>query len=387
MARSEAGCFRRHCIETLYRPSVLALVCYAIYVAWLLYRYGNDATVFIYIGSYFADRPGVVSQLVREIGFGPPYWRAGFDGQFYYYIALDPFKAWELLDTVARYQRILYPMLVRLLSFGVLPTIPYLMIAVNLAFMVAGTEFLCRFLRLFQLNPWYSIGYAFNIGLMVCLRRDLAEPIMCALVIAAIYLVETRGPTSLAGVLFSLALFTKETAILFILPYTFWFLLHSREDRARATIFALIAVLPYSLFQTFLFFRFGLVAFLGVGNLQTLTLIPFYGILQTKRQFLELVSMITLIAIPATASLLLFLKGALRRKSHHPLAMGLLLNALFLIFLPPPSYLDVFTYSRVALGLAIAWMSYAAVFHSRSLLAYSLVWAIPFQFMHVLWLL
>jgi hypothetical protein len=188
-------------------------------------------------------------------------------------------------------------------------------------------------------------------------------------------------------VLFSLALFTKETAILFILPYTFWVLLHSRKDRVRATIFALIAVLPYSLFQTLLFFRFGVVAFLGVGNLQTLTLIPFYGILQTKRQFLELVSMITLVAIPATASLLLFSEGTLRCKSHHPLAMGLLVNALFLIFLPPPSYLDVFTYSRVALGLAIAWMSYAAVSHSRPLLAYSLVWAIPFQFTHVLWLL
>jgi len=387
MARSEAGCFRSHCIETLYRPSVLALVCYATYVAWLLYRYGNDATVFIYIGSYFADRPGVVSQLVHEIGFGPPYWRAGFDGQFYYYIALDPFKAWQLVDTVSRYQRILYPMLVRLLSFGVLSAIPFLMVAVNLVFIAVGTEFLCRFLRLFQLNPWYSIGYAFNIGLMVCLRRDLAEPVMCALVIAAIYFVETRGPTSLAGLLFSAALFTKETAILFVLPYIVWFLLRSGGDRVRATIFALIAVLPYSLFQGLLFFRFGVVAFLGVGNLQTLTLIPFYGILLTGRQFLELVSMITLIAIPATASLLLFSESTLRRKGHHPLAIGLLLNALFLIFLPPPSYLDVFTYSRVALGLAIAWMGYAAILRSRRLLAYSLVWAIPFQFTHLQWLM
>ena len=278
-------------------------------------------------------------------------------------------------------------MFVRLLSFGVLSAIPHLMIVVNLVSIAVGTEFLSRLLRLFQLNPWYCIGYSFNIGLMVCLRRDLAEPVMCALLIAAIYFVETRGPTFLAGLLFSLALFTKETAILFILPYIFWFLLRSKGNRVRPTTFSLITALPYLLFQILLFFRFGEVAFLGVGNLQTLTLIPFYGIIETGREFLELVSMLTLIVIPATASLLLFSESTLRCKNRHPLLMGLLLNALFLIFLPPPSYLDVFTYSRVALGLAIAWMSYAAILRSKRLMAYSIVWAIPFQFTHVQWLL
>jgi len=385
MTRSRTTCFSSHCINVLYRPSVFALVCYGIYLSWLLYSYGNDATVFAYIGSYFADRPGVVSQLVHEIGFGPPYWRAGFDGQFYYYIALDPFNAWQILDTVARYQRILYPILVRLLSFGVLSTIPYLMVAVNLFFIVVGTEFFCRLLKLVDLSPWYSIGYAFNIGQLVCLRRDLSEPIMCAFILLAIYFTETKGPSPLAGLMFSLALFTKETAILFILPYLLWAFLWSGKHKVMSTYFGMIMILPYSVFQVLLLYRFGLLAFFGVGNLQTLTLIPFYGIVQIQRHFLEYISMITLVVIPAAASILLFVHKP-NRKSWHPLIIAMLLNGLFLVFLPPPSYVDVFTYSRVALGLAVSWMAYGAISRTKWMLIYSIMWSIPFQFVHVPWL-
>jgi hypothetical protein len=350
---------------------------------WLLSNYANDATVFIQIGQYFVRRPGVVSQIVHQIGFGPPYSEAGFDGQFYYYIALDPFNAWQILDTVARYQRILYPILVRLLSFGVLPAIPYLMITVNLAFMVVGTEFFSKLLKLFGVNPWYSIGYAFNIGQLVCLRRDLPEPIMCAFIVAAIYFAEIRGSSLLTATMFALALFTKETAILFIPPYLLWVFLTARKSKTRVIVFALVSILPYSLFQFLLLYRFGSVAFLGVGNLQTLTSIPFYGMLQMPRRFLELISMITLIAIPAVVSISIFLSATPRQKNRHPLAMALLLNALFMIFMPPPSWVDVFTYSRVALGLAVAWMGYGAISRTRWMLIFSLVWAIPFQAVHL----
>jgi hypothetical protein len=375
-----------HSIKSLYRPSIVALLYYAIYLAWLLSSYENDATVFAYIGTIFADRRGSVPEIVREIGFGPPYWRAGFDGQFYYYIALDPFNAWQVLDTVARYQRILYPLIVRSLSFGILPLIPYLMVAVNLAFVAIGTEFLARFLKLHQINPWYSIGYAFYIGQLVCLRRDLPEPIMCAFVLAAIYIVETRGLTPLAGLFFSLALFTKETAMLFIAPYLLWLLVSIRQSKIKAVTFATMIILPYSLFQLLLFYRFGLVPFFGVGNLQTLTWIPFYGVVQIPRPFLELVSMTIMIVIPAVGALAVFLRATIH-KTFHPLVLALLLNGLFLIFLPPPSYLDVFTYARVSLGLAVAWIAYAASTHNRRMLAYSILWTVPFQFEYLQWLL
>jgi hypothetical protein len=95
------------------------------------------------------------------------------------------------------------------------------MIIVNLAPIFVGTEYLVRLLKWFHLNPWYSLGYGLYIAQLLCLSRELPEPLMCAFVIAAVYYAETRGSFRVAGILFSLALFTKEPAILFMAAYSF----------------------------------------------------------------------------------------------------------------------------------------------------------------------
>jgi len=356
------------------------LASYVLYVALVLSLHKYDPTVFIHIGGLFANRISSVARLVHSIGFGPPFWKAGFDGQFYYYIALDPQSAWQLLDTTARYQRILYPMIVRSLSLGYLPLIPLLMIIVNLASIFAGTEFLARLLKWFRLNSWYSLGYGFNIAQLLCLSRDLPEPLMYAFVIVAIYYAETRGSFRVAGILFSLALFTKEPAILFIAAYAFGLLLSSKKGSPRnAAFLVLISILPYAVYQLMLLYRFGQVAFFGVGNLQTLNLIPFYGVFQAPRTPVELIFIAILIVIPATLSLCIFFRSVVRG-SIDPLLVALLLNALFLAFLPPPSYIDMFTYGRVSLGLATAWMAHAGISRNKRMLAYSILWTIPFEF-------
>ena len=210
--------------------------------------------------------------MVHGIGFGPPLWKAGFDGQFYYYIALDSLNAWELLDTTARYQRILYPIVVRSLSFGYLPSIPVLMVFVNLASIFVGTEFLARLLKWFHLNSWYSLGYGFHIGQLVCLRKDLPEPLMYAFVIAAIYYAEAKGSLRFAGIMFPLALFTKEPAILFIAAYALGLLLSSRRRSPRsAALLVAISVLPYAAYQLMLLYRYGQVAFFCCGETSRLS--------------------------------------------------------------------------------------------------------------------
>jgi hypothetical protein len=82
--------------------------------------------------------------------------------------------------------------------------------------------------------------------------------------------------------------------------------------------------------------------------------------------------------IPAALSLVIFFRGVVRANVK-ALLVALLLNALFLVFLPPPSYIDVFTYGRVSLGLATAWMACAGFSQNRRMLAYSILWTIPFQ--------
>jgi hypothetical protein len=367
----------------LFRPSVVVLAAYILYVEFVLSLHQYDPTVFIQIGSLFADRASSVARLVHDIGFGPPFWKDGFDGQFYYYIALDPVHAWELLDTTARYQRILYPMIVRLLSFGYLPSIPFLMIIVNLVSIFAGTELLARLLKWLHLNSWYSLGYGFHIGQLVSLRRDLPEPLMYAFVIAAIYYAEARGSYRVAGIMFLLALFTKEPAILFIAAYAFGLLLSSRRKSPRsAALLVAVSVLPYAAYQLMQLYRFGQVAFFSLGNLQTFSLIPFYGIFQAPRAPFELVSIAIAIVIPATLSLAIFFRSVIRRNVE-PLLIALLLNALLLTFLPSMSYIDVFTYGRVSLGLATAWIAYAGFSQNKRMLTYSILWAIPTQLNYV----
>jgi hypothetical protein len=192
---------------------------------------------------------------------------------------------------------------------------------------------------------------------------------MFAFVIAAIYYAETRGSFRVAGVLFSLALFTKEPAILFTVAYAFGLLLSSRRRSPRGAAFLVgISVLPYAAYQLLLLYRFGQVAFFGVGKLQTFNLIPFYGVFQTPRTPVELLFITILIVIPATLSIAMFFCSVVRGRVE-PLLVALLLNALFLAFLPPPSYVDVFTYGRVSLGLATAWIAQAGFSQNRRMLS------------------
>jgi hypothetical protein len=277
-------------------------------------------------------------------------------------------------------------MIVRSLSLGYLPSMPFLMIIVNLASIFAGTEFLARLLKWFHLNSWYSLGYGFHIGQLVCLRRDLPEPLMYAFVIAAIYYAEARGSFRFAGILFSLALFTKEPAILFIAAYALGLLLSSRRSQRSPALLVPISILPYAAYQLVLLYRFGQAAFFGVGNLQTFNLIPFYGVFQAPRTPFELISIAILIVIPATLSLAIFFRGVVRANVK-PLLVALLLNALFLVFLPPPSYIDVFTYGRVSLGLATAWIAYSGFSQNRRMLSYSILWTIPLQLDYLQWML
>ncbi len=104
----------------------------------------------------------------------------GYDGQFYLMIALDPFitgQAFENMDKPAyRYQRVLYPWVSRLLSFGQPELIPVAMAAVNLAAVLFGTLVIGVFCLRQGLTPGWALVYGLSSGLFLSSLRDLAEP-------------------------------------------------------------------------------------------------------------------------------------------------------------------------------------------------------------------
>ena len=112
-------------------------------------KFNKNITGFMVIGDYFKAPQIWTGETLIHKG------SVGYDGQYYYYIAHDPFilgQSYDHIDFPAyRYQRIIYPLAAWLLSFGHPPLIPWMMVAVNLLGILLGTWFLILILKHFGL--------------------------------------------------------------------------------------------------------------------------------------------------------------------------------------------------------------------------------------------
>src|SRR5208282_2101510 len=103
---------------------------YGLIIAARFATYGFDAAGFVDAGVNFCD----VKQMPVPLGL---FSKNGYDGQFYYRLALDPFTKQQTAFGITldippyRQQRILYPMLVHALALGRAQWVPWALIAVN----------------------------------------------------------------------------------------------------------------------------------------------------------------------------------------------------------------------------------------------------------------
>jgi len=94
------------------RPWQIVLIANVLYLGVILALNGGDPEAFVTLGECF-------SQCAEHDGTDCPAESEGYDGQFAYYIARDPGGSPPCLDAPAyRMQRILLPMLARVLSLG-----------------------------------------------------------------------------------------------------------------------------------------------------------------------------------------------------------------------------------------------------------------------------
>src|SRR3990170_3622248 len=123
----EAASMRMPWRERL-RPWQIAGAVGLLYIGLTLARYGGDPRAF-----------AVSCPDPQRISTG----RCGYDGQFTYTIATDPAGGVPFMDVPAyRYQRILYPMLARVIGLGQADSIAWALILVNLIALMAGTAIL-----------------------------------------------------------------------------------------------------------------------------------------------------------------------------------------------------------------------------------------------------
>src|SRR5207244_3974205 len=140
--------------------------------------------------------------------------KIGYDGQFYYFLAVDPKNGRDYMDAPGViYSRIGYPVTARALSGGNPAVIPYMMVLVNILAAVGGTLAIAFLLKRRGLPPALALLYGFFPGLVIAVLRDLTEPLAFGLAAAGLLAFNPRSKLRLlaSASLFGMAMLTRET--------------------------------------------------------------------------------------------------------------------------------------------------------------------------------
>lgn len=173
----------------------------------------GDIGSWILVGSRFATSgqlwlaPGIP---IRQNSYG-------YDGQFYYRLALNPANLHQsaygiTLDAPYRLMRIGYPVLTWLASAGQRALVPAMLVAVNVAAMAAIGFLGGRFARQGGHHALWGLLLPAYFGLLTSVARDTAEPVACALLLGGLLAIRARRSV-LAGVLLAFGALTRETVM------------------------------------------------------------------------------------------------------------------------------------------------------------------------------
>jgi hypothetical protein len=355
--------------RVLARPWVVVLAVTLLYLGVILARNNGDPLAFAVVGSRF--------------GAGDPAGSEGYDGQFAYFIALDPRGASERLDVPSyRYQRILYPMLARWLALGRPDLLPWTLVLLNLVALVTGTALVEQLLHHYGVGRWYALVYGLYAGQLMSVRLDLNEPLSYGLVIAAIWAMERKRP-GWSATLFALAALAKETALIFAAAYGAYLLLTAGWRPALR--FGIVAAGPHACWQLVLWRWLGGVGAGSGGAMATaFEIIPFMGLwrigaVSWTALLVYAVILGPLIVLPTVWALWRTGREILQRR-WHPVSLALFANAAVLLFLPHSTWREFLAMLRLSGGLVAAVVLYAALRRDRRALKYSWGWLAALAF-------
>jgi len=189
---------------------IAAIAALAFAVArWATWAQHNIAN-FILVGRHFANP----AQLPPGIPVQPTY---GYDGQFYYRLALNPLDLAQTaygirVDHSYRFMRIGYPAVTWLVSLGQHSLVPVMLIAVNVVAVGALGYFGGEIARLGGRHVLWGLLMAAYFGLITSVARDTAEPLAAAFLLAALVALRARRPLA-AAVLLACGALTRETVM------------------------------------------------------------------------------------------------------------------------------------------------------------------------------
>jgi hypothetical protein len=205
------------------RPLVPGVIAFLGWLGFALARWQvwakGHLSLFVMAGQVYTNR----AQLPRGLLLVPS---DGYDGQFYYRLALDPAN-WNktafgiTMDQSYRYTRIGYPVLAWLVSAGQHQLVPIALVVVNLV-AVAVMAFLGgMFARDSGRHALWGLAFAAYFGLVISVGRDTAEPLAEACMLGGLLAYRraessARSPRlmyALTAVLFAVGAITRETIL------------------------------------------------------------------------------------------------------------------------------------------------------------------------------
>jgi hypothetical protein len=151
----------------------------------------------------------------------------GYDGQFYYRLALEPFN-WAktafgiTMDQSYRYSRIGYPLVAWVLSAGQHRLVPTALVVVNLLGVAAMAFLGGMFARDSGRHALWGLAFVAYFGLVISVGRDTAEPLAEACMLGGLLAYRRAGAPEhserlmyiLAAALFTFGGITRETILL-----------------------------------------------------------------------------------------------------------------------------------------------------------------------------
>ncbi|MBI5236610.1 MAG: hypothetical protein HY886_10240 [Deltaproteobacteria bacterium] len=199
--------------------------------------------------------------------------KGGYDGQYYYYVARDPFMQEGHFTNPYRRQRVLYPLLSNILAFGSPRPLAYSMYAVNLLSLCLGMFFFIRLLKRFDAHPYLSLFYGLSAPSMMAMLYDVPSPLSFFLIIASVYYYVDRK-LFVSSAFMALAFLTREDSIMALAPLVLWDF--QKERSFKRVLILAMSLLPFFLWQFFVTLKLGSMP--ASGSTDAIRFIPFAGI-------------------------------------------------------------------------------------------------------------
>jgi hypothetical protein len=233
----------------LNRPIVPGVIAFLGWLGFVLARWQvwakGHLSLFIMAGQVYTHR----GQLPRGLLLVPS---DGYDGQFYYRLALDPAN-WNktafgiTMDQPYRYTRIGYPVLAWLVSLGQHQFVPVALVAVNLVGVAAMAFLGGVFARDAGRHALWGLAFAAYFGLVISVGRDTAEPVAEACMLGGL-LAYRREKYLVAAAAFAFGAITRETILFAPAAIAVTRLIAMARGRSRPGLADLTWVVPAAVY-------------------------------------------------------------------------------------------------------------------------------------------